>query len=437
MCTLDKLIEIKPGKIEKAPKAWGADTIVNAAHPTLRRGKGECVDYAIHKKIDMLNKEDGFFKKKIHEECFQKFNGNVPEIKCKRGDIFITQGYNLCKQIIHTVGPENDKYNKFPYVSSSSCINTLRSCYRKIVLEALENTDIHIIALPILSSGNYGFDFNQAFRIGLSEVYNVLLEQKNKDREFFKYSGIEKILFIIPDQENFKEAKRIYQRNVSVMKQEKRLVTFKTWESQAQYLKEVVMYDSRRGYFSIAKTLRGFLICFRFFSLYVYLKDLFGKWNWEKRRQAVEWTVIIKMLLPLVLLALLHAFTTNHALQNSAMFLMIYNLTDTITYLLALIFLADIQSPSANIIRALLMLLFNYLEVAFEITTIAYIQLKDTFALSDYICFGLLGTELITAADIIASPFLSGLNTGVHFFFVTMVFGYLTNHLRPRKFLTN
>lgn len=42
------------------------------------------------------------------------------------------------------------------------------------------------MAIPVISSGNYGFDFDYAFRIGLVTVYNELLEKKNEYRELFK-----------------------------------------------------------------------------------------------------------------------------------------------------------------------------------------------------------------------------------------------------------
>lgn len=41
-----------------------------------------------------------------------------------------------------------------------------------------EYQDIETVAIPIISSGNYGFDFEYAFRIGLVSVYNELLDKK-------------------------------------------------------------------------------------------------------------------------------------------------------------------------------------------------------------------------------------------------------------------
>lgn len=52
--------------------------------------------------------------------------------------------------------------------------------------------------MPVISSGNYDFEFNLAFRIGISEIYNTLLEIKRKDPEALEYSALKKDLFCNP-----------------------------------------------------------------------------------------------------------------------------------------------------------------------------------------------------------------------------------------------
>lgn len=47
--------------------------------------------------------------------------------------------------------------------------------------------------------------------------------------------------------------------------------------------------------------------------------------------------------------------------------ILLYDLGDTVTYLIALMFLADVQRPSANVIRSLVMLVINYIEVEMDI----------------------------------------------------------------------
>ncbi len=60
MITLDEYIEVWQGNIENAKADLGVDTIVNAARPNLMGATGNCVDAAIHKKIDVLNNSNGF-----------------------------------------------------------------------------------------------------------------------------------------------------------------------------------------------------------------------------------------------------------------------------------------------------------------------------------------------------------------------------------------
>lgn len=297
MDTLDKILTIKQESIVDSVKRWGVDAIVNTAHPTLRRGDKDCVDGAINKKIDEASGETDKLQEIIEEEWAAQYKGNPPIVKCKRGDILVTSGGDFCRYIIHTVGPENDNDGKWPAVSSSRCTNILRKCYRKIIFEALQNAKIKKIAIPVISAGNYRLDFEQAFKVGISEVYNVLLEEKRKDPEMFEYAGIEKIYFCINDENNFEIARKLMMQYRHIFKMEKRIVVFKTWESQAKYLKEIRLYDSQKGYFSIAKGLRTFVVLIRFFSIYTYLKDWLGKECWEHRRQVVEVVVCGKLLL--------------------------------------------------------------------------------------------------------------------------------------------
>ena len=80
-------------------------------------------------------------------------------------------------------------------------------------------------------------------------------------------------------------------------------------------------------------------------------------------------------------------------------FFMFYNLLDTTTYLLSLIILADIQSVSANIIRSLIMLCINYIEVSLEISLISYISYYPNLRFIYALTFGVLGEELIKVGN--------------------------------------
>lgn len=112
-------------------------------------------------------------------------------------------------------------------------------------------------------------------------------------------------------------------------------------------------------------------------------------------------------------------------------------MADTITYLLSLIMMADIQKPSANVIRSLLLLFFNYIEVSWGMAYFYYVYCAD-ITFEEALAFGVLG-EGTDAAVISAVPdmIIGYTNTGLKFFFLTVVFGYLVQHMRQRKFRRN
>ena len=70
-----------------------------------------------------------------------------------------------------------------------------------------EHPAIEQVAIPVISSGNYNFDFEYAFKIGLTTVYNELLDKKSGyiyqrgNHYFDKYGVIEKQLFVVRTSE--------------------------------------------------------------------------------------------------------------------------------------------------------------------------------------------------------------------------------------------
>jgi O-acetyl-ADP-ribose deacetylase len=151
-----ELIAIK-GDITKL----GVDAIVNAANTTLLGGGG--VDGAIHRAAGP----------ELLEET--KTLGG-----CRVGEAKIAKGYNLpAKYIIHTVGPiygqENEKESEL-----------LASCYKNSLMLALEH-DMKTIAFPNISTGAFGYPFEEAAKIAIETVKEFLRDNKH---------NIEKVYFI-------------------------------------------------------------------------------------------------------------------------------------------------------------------------------------------------------------------------------------------------
>lgn len=109
-------------------------------------------------------------------------------------------------------------------------------------------------------------------------------------------------------------------------------------------------------------------------------------------------------------------------------------MTDTITYLLTLIVLADIQRPSANVIRSLIFLFINHLEVSLDIAILYYILNSSVVTFEQAVQFAILPETVDAIIDSGGNIAILYLNYGVKFFFMTVALGYFSNHMRQRKF---
>ena len=431
-------------------KKMQMDAIVNAAKPTLM-GSSQGVDGAIHAKIDAFLGGDGEFNKRICEELEQRNEGDGNRIRCRRGQAVITKGYNLSEYIIHVVGSLYDGqygWKKILFSCSSSRIRTLESCYREIIRIAREHPDIKNIGVPIIGSGEYGFPFDMAVKIAVTALGNALLEWRREDREYFddRTEGLQNIFFFVWDNssdssiinEKVKTVKTVLREYRKNFGRGRQVVSHYSPQSQQQYLFEILRYDRDRGYFCIARLIRIILTGLRFFSIYTYLKDLFGRKNWQRRRFWVEMTVALKIGMA-VLFGYLLVHCSQATIEEAGFWLkgiLYYNLADTITYLISLILMADIQKPSANVIRSMLLLLLNYVEVSIEAACLYFLQYRtEGMTFLQALQPGLMG-ELPEGFNLcsLGDYLLYYGNTAVKFFFITMAFGYLAGHLRQRTF---
>ena len=436
---LVNMIEIRDGRIEEFAENHHIDAIVNPARPSLMGGEHDgSVDEAIHKKINKKNGSEDYFKRHIKKKFKNKFHTKEEKIiRCCRGEAVITKGGKLCKYVIHTVGPKSDRNEGHPNGYSSSCVEKLVSCYENIMSLIFKYPAIKTVAIPVISSGNYGFDFDYAFRIGLVTVYNELLEKRNEYRELFEKINLRKIYFVIlNDNGNCDRARNIFDEYQEVFQREHRAVYSKVLKSQKAALKEINMYDEQRGYFTIAKVTRLLLIYLRYiFVGWTLLKDFFGRWDWVRRRCVIEIIALVKVVIPILFMCVCGKIKGNLLIQILFSVIILYDLGDTITYLIALMFLSDVQRPSANVIRSLVMLVINYIEVQFDMAAV-YLFISNFIYNKMYTVWRGIGFIIGDCIIINEYGWLNFTNNGIKFFFLTVALSYFSNHMRLRKFRT-
>jgi O-acetyl-ADP-ribose deacetylase (regulator of RNase III) len=123
------------------------EAIVNAANNRLAPGGG--VAGAIHRAAGP----------QLWEEC-KKLGG------CETGQAKLTRGYRLpAAYVIHTVGPV--------YSGSSEDARLLESCYRESLRLAKER-GIKSVSFPAISTGAFGYPAEEAAKIALETVLDVL-----------------------------------------------------------------------------------------------------------------------------------------------------------------------------------------------------------------------------------------------------------------------
>lgn len=123
-----------------------ADIIVNSAHPYPQAGTG--VDHALYQAAG-----DGLL------EARKEFG------ILTTGDLVKSPAFDLpAKKVYHVITP---------HVSSKESSYVLRSLYQTIFKEALKD-EVTSVAMPLLASGNHGFDLSEALIIARDEIIRFL-----------------------------------------------------------------------------------------------------------------------------------------------------------------------------------------------------------------------------------------------------------------------
>jgi O-acetyl-ADP-ribose deacetylase (regulator of RNase III) len=158
--SVDPRIEIVDGDIT----AMDVDAVVNAANTFLRGGGG--VDGAIHRAAGP----------ELLEEC--KTIGGCPV-----GEACVTRGYALpARWVVHAVGPvwrggrqgEDD---------------VLASAYRNSLVAAVEH-GARTVAVPLISTGAYGYPLERACRIAFREIDSFLALDTGLERVLVVCFGV-------------------------------------------------------------------------------------------------------------------------------------------------------------------------------------------------------------------------------------------------------
>jgi O-acetyl-ADP-ribose deacetylase (regulator of RNase III) len=140
------------------------DAIVNAANARLAGGGG--VDGAIHRAAGAAD---------LQAAC-RKLGG------CETGDAKITPAFALpANFIIHTVGPV---YGDGTHGEA----DLLASCYRRSLDVAVEH-GARTVAFPAISTGVYGYPFEEATEIALQTVADVLRGSDTLDEVTLVFFG--------------------------------------------------------------------------------------------------------------------------------------------------------------------------------------------------------------------------------------------------------
>ncbi|MEW6063732.1 Appr-1-p processing protein [Desulforamulus profundi] len=149
----------------------GYDAVVNAANAWLRPGGG--VAGFIHAAAGPG----------LLEEC-------RPLAPIKTGEAVITKGCNLPNRyVIHCLGPV--------YGKDEPAHELLANCFRN-ALKLAEQHKVTSIAIPVISTGAFGYPFKEAVQVSLTTLKEMMPELKS----------VKKITFVVRSDEKYNILKK-------------------------------------------------------------------------------------------------------------------------------------------------------------------------------------------------------------------------------------
>lgn len=154
-----------------------------------------------------------------------------------------------------------------------------------------------------------------------------------------------------------------------------------------------VWNNDRHNDIGLERLMRLFLILVQFAFPGIYIRHVVAPLGLSFKNLAIEVYIVFKLFFPL------WVFGADLTQQGGCLFLAIYFLLETILYIAALVFVSDMFSHTRSSNRAILLLLFNYIEITFNFALI-------------YSGFRLLNEKAQTATDFLYYSFVTSASLG-------------------------
>lgn len=194
-------------------------------------------------------------------------------------------------------------------------------------------------------------------------------------------------------------------------------------------------YDDDHG---IEKVFRLFLAASQFFFPGLYVKEIFSRRLHPYQDLAVDAYVLLKVFLPVVLLA------TGNGFAPWIQALIIWSLVETLLYVPTLIFASDVIAKPRSYRRSMLLLFINYLEVIFDFALLyaAGNYLNRPFLhWFDAIYFSFITSATIGYGDFfpttVAGKFMVSCQSTIFIMFVALFMNFFSNKVQSKGYFGN